>query len=121
MLCGIGVDIVDVPRMRRVLQRWGVRFQGKVFTEGEQRYAAGRQHADQILAARFAAKEAFAKATGEGWGIQFRWREVEVVNDDTGRPRLVLHGGTKERYGDRHLLLSLSHTEQQAIAIVTLE
>lgn len=121
MLRGVGIDIVDVGRIRRIVERWGVHFLDKVFTQKEQDYAARRHQAAEVLAARFAAKEAFAKATGEGWAGGFRWLEVEVVHDSKGRPRLALHGMTGERWRDRSVHLSLSHTEQQAVAIVTIE
>ena len=91
MLDGLGVDLVEVGRIRRACDRWGERFLRRVFTAGERAYCMRKVHPEQSLAARFAAKEAVLKAIGTG-----------------------LSGGI--RFGDRRVLLTISHTKELAIA-----
>lgn len=122
---GIGMDVVDLPRFRRTLERLGEPFVRRLFTDGEAAYAdrSPRRRAER-LAARFAAKEAFGKALGLGMTGRSQWREIEVEHDPRGRPLLVLHGETArhtEEFGVRHLHLSLSHDGEVAAAMVVLE
>lgn len=115
----VGVDLVEVGRIRAALQRHGDRFLRRVFTAAECDYCRGRAPA---LAARWAAKEAAAKALG--WGIgEIRWLDIEVVNDERGAPTLALHGEALTRasaLGLRAWAVSLSHTNEHAIAFVVL-
>ena len=112
-----GVDIVEVERVKRVVERWGQRFLDRVFTEGEQTYCAGRA---PNLAARFAAKEATMKALGTGVrGVS--WKEIEVVRQKSGAPSIRLYGRAKARcqsLGLSQLALSLSHSRDYAVASV---
>ncbi len=117
---GIGVDLVDVARLRESIERHGERFLARVFTEGELETCAGRT---ERLAARFAAKEAVAKAFGTGIGAAAAFVDIEVVNDAAGAPSIVLHGDarrTAATMGVQRVLVSLSHTAQQAMAQVML-
>lgn len=122
MIDGIGVDNVKVSRIALTLETYGERFERKIFTEEEIRYCryTPRRSAERY-AARFAAKEAFAKAIGTGVRMGFRWREVSVAKERSGRPRLHLEGEMLRRYGDLRLHISLSHTDEMAIAMVVLE
>lgn len=119
----VGVDLVEVARVKDLVSKYGSRFIHRVFTPREQA-ACGLNSARwqmERLAARFAAKEAVAKALGTGIGA-VAFREIEVVNDDLGRPELVLHGGAAElgrELGLQHWAISLSHTHEQAVAFVT--
>lgn len=116
---GVGVDAVDVDRMRRVLARTPG-FARRVFTEAERAHAARRRDPAQRLAARFAAKEAAMKALGVGLGA-FALGEVEVVVAESGAPRLVLHGAAARLAAEREVtswLVSLTHTEHTAVAVV---
>ena len=112
-----GVDIIEVGRVQQVLDRWGQRFLDRIFTEGEQAYCAGRA---PNLAARFAAKEATMKALGTGVrGVS--WKDIEVVRHTSGAPSLHLTGRALERFqslGLSHLALSLSHSRDNAVAMV---
>lgn len=112
----VGIDLVEVARLRRAVERFGERFLRRVFTPGELRHCLGRRDEAARLAARFAAKEAFVKAVGGG----VSWREVEVASDPGGRPRLVLHGRASAWSGARPRL-SLSHERSVAAAVVILE
>ncbi|NDJ53721.1 MAG: holo-[acyl-carrier-protein] synthase [Chloroflexi bacterium] len=112
-----GVDIIDVARVRDAAQRHGERFYQRFFTEAELT-ACGQRFPS--LAARIAAKEAVSKALGTGIG-DVRWVEIEVVNDERGRPVLNLYGDAATlatQLGLTEWDLSLSHTDRQAIAFV---
>ncbi len=118
----VGVDIVEIARVERVLRRYGERFLRKVFTPAEVIYSRGRA---PELAARFAAKEAAAKALGVGMRILapdgVGWQEVEVLGDWRGRPEVYLHGWAAARAAQLGLTrwaVSLSHEREFAIAFV---
>lgn len=112
-----GVDIIEIERIGRVLERWGQRFLNRIYTEGERAYCRGRP---QNLAVRFAAKEATMKALGTGLrGVG--WKDVEVVRAEGGAPSIRLHGralGRAEKLGVKELSLSLSHSRHYAVAFV---
>ncbi len=113
----IGVDLMDVERIERAIERYGDRFYARFFTDNERRACEGFP---QRLAARFAAKEATAKALGTGIG-DVGWTEIEVDCDERGRPCLHLHGNAARLAADLGLTIweiSLSHTKDQAIAFV---
>jgi len=119
-----GVDLVEVIRIEKALRRHGDRFLHHVFTEAEIAYCAGRP---LQLAARFAAKEAAAKALGCGLvalsGGGVNWREIEVVQTRQGQPRLELHGAAHRAALALNILdhtLSISHTDTLAIALVVM-
>ncbi len=112
-----GVDLIAVGRVESLLERYGARFAHRVFTDRELEACKGRP---DRLAARFAAKEAVSKALGTGIG-QVAWREIEVVSDSSGRPELRLEGRAAELAAELGLRLwsvSLSHTQEQAVAFV---
>ena len=116
----VGVDIVSVPRIGRAIDRWGQRFLDRVYTPQEIGYCRGRV---PELAVRFAAKEAISKALGVGiWGRGgIGWKEAEVCPDPLGKPEIMLHGRAVARAGALALdqwAISLSHTDEQAIAMV---
>ena len=121
MIIGVGVDIVEVDRIRAALEneRTGARFRTRVFTADEVAYCGRRRNGHESFAARFAAKEAVMKALGRAYG----WREIEVARTD-GPPTVRLHGRAQERaaaLGIRRFTLSLSHTAQLATAYVIAE
>src|SRR6202035_4200682 len=124
MIVGTGIDIAEVPRIAQALARHGDRFLHRVFTEGERRYCDSKANRMERYAARFAAKEAAMKALGTGWNHGVRWRDCEIVRMPGGRPTIAFHGQASEfaaRLGVRNTALSISHTEEQAIAQVILE
>lgn len=120
MVKGIGVDIVDNRRIEKILkQKCGQRFLDRVYTSLEMEYCKQKRKSVEHFSARFAAKEAVFKALGTGWSKGIAWRDVEVRNDGSGAPRVVLYGKAKEIFRDRgggRILLSLSHTSQIAVA-----
>ena len=114
MIIGIGIDILEVGRIQKVAER-NARFLDRVFTEKEILYSHPKRNNYQHLAARFAAKEAFFKAIGK----RIAWTDVEVVNEPSGQPRLVVHA--KEDFGFTRCHLSLSQLAEHALAVVILE
>ncbi len=121
MIKGIGVDIIEIERIRHLAEESGERFLERVFTAGELRYAAGKHHRYQHLAARFAAKEAASKALATGWSGAFRWTDVEVVNDPTGQPRIVLHGELERLLTGAAVHVTISHSDSHVVAVVVIE
>jgi holo-[acyl-carrier protein] synthase len=125
VITGTGVDLCEVDRIEKALAApHGDRLRERVFTTGEIAYAESKANKAERYAARFAAKEAGMKALGTGWRGGLGWRDLEVANLPSGRPTLRLHGRAAEiaqRLGVRNISLSLTHTAQQAMAIVILE
>lgn len=124
MIVSIGIDIIEVARVREVLSRTP-RFVERVFTLGERAYCDGRGVvAAQHYAARFAAKEAALKALQTGWSGGISWHDVEVAARDSGAPYLILNGEALrlfEETGATAIHLTLSHTSEHAVAQVVLE
>ena len=124
MIVGTGIDIAEVPRIRHAIERFGKRFIERIYTKGEIRYCDSKANRIERYAARFAAKEAAMKALGTGWNHGVRWRDCEVVRFPGGRPTMRFHGKAGEfaaKLGVKNIALSISHTEEQAIAQVILE
>ena len=124
MIVGTGVDLAEVPRIRRSIERFGTRFVHRVFTPAEIAYVERKASRFERYAARFAAKEAGMKAIGTGWRHGVRWRDFEVVNLPSGRPTLRLAGvaaQVAEKLGVRRISLSITHTAELGMAHVILE
>jgi holo-[acyl-carrier protein] synthase len=124
VIVSIGIDIIEVGRIREVLLRTP-RFAERVFTDAERAYCDSRGAvAAQHYAARFAAKEAALKALQTGWRGGISWRDVEVASKESGAPYLIFTGQVLEvfeKFGATATHLSISHTTQHAIAQVILE
>jgi holo-[acyl-carrier protein] synthase len=125
MILGTGIDVIDIERIARSIERYGDHFLRRVYTPGEIAYCQRkRRNAAESFAARFAAKEAAAKALGTGIGFGVTWREIEVGREPAGRPLLLLHGRAAEiarTMGVQHSSLSITHTGTQSMALVILE
>lgn len=124
MILGTGVDITEVPRIAASIDRFGERFLKRVFTDAEISYCESKQNKVERFAARFASKEAALKALGTGLRMGISWREVEVTRLPGGRPTMAFHGVAAQiaaKLGVKRSHLSLSHTEEHAIAYVILE
>jgi len=116
----VGVDLVEISRIRRAFDRWGDRFLQRVYTPAEIAYCRGRA---PELAVRFAAKEAVSKALGVGiwWPGGIGWHEAEVLADPLGKPEVHLHGSAAKRaqaLGLDQWAISLSHSDDHGIAMV---
>jgi holo-[acyl-carrier protein] synthase len=124
MILGIGTDLAEVDRIRESIARFGDRFLNRIYSTGERAYAASKANPVERLAARFAAKEAGMKAIGTGWSQGVTWQDFAVVNEESGRPTLALHGAAKRKadaMGVKRVSLSLTHTSATALAVVILE
>lgn len=121
---GIGVDLVECARIQHSLDRFGDRFLHRVFTDGEIEYSMSMKFPARHLAARFAAKEAVSKAFGTGIGKAMGWRDLDVRKKPSGEPYLVFAGEAEQLAQTRGVtsaLITLSHTDNHAMAMVVLE
>ena len=121
---GIGVDLVECARIQHSIDRFGDRFLHRVFTDGEIEYSMSMKFPARHLAARFAAKEAVSKAFGTGIGKAMGWRNIDIRKKPSGEPFLVFAGAAEnlaKQRGVTSALITLSHTEHHAIAMIVLE
>ena len=95
MIIGIGTDIIDITRIERVINRFGDRFKNRVFTKKEILKCEARKLSANSYAKRYAAKEACSKALGTGFRKGVYWRDIEVINNKSGKPELFLHNGAR--------------------------
>lgn len=124
MILGTGIDICEVPRIAQSIARFGERFLQRIFTPDEIRYCQRKRNSTERFAARFAAKEATMKALGTGQRQGVIWKDVEVTHAPGGRPVLRLSGMAAEiarKLGVSRTSLSLTHTENTAMAMVIFE
>jgi holo-[acyl-carrier protein] synthase len=124
MIVGSGIDLVEIGRIQHALNRYGARFLDRVYTRAEQNYCLSKRSSGESFAARFAAKEAAAKALGTGISRGVHWLEIEVVRERGGRPGVQFHGRAAEiaaGLGMARAALSLTHTAALAMASVVLE
>jgi holo-[acyl-carrier protein] synthase len=124
MIVGSGIDLVEIERIQQSMDRYGERFLNRIFTAAEQAYCLRKRKSAESFAARFAAKEAGAKALGTGINFGVGWLEIEVVREPSGRPTLRFHGraaAVAARLGAAHAALSITHTADLAMASVVLE
>ncbi len=124
MILGIGVDIIEVRRIRASFEKFGDRFINRVLRPDEIRYCLSHRDPGPFLAARFAAKEAISKAFGTGIGRQLGWQDMEVGRKESGEPFVILHDQGRAllaaRAADR-VHLTLTHTNEHAVAVAILE
>jgi len=122
MIFGIGTDLVEVDRIKKSIDNYGERFLKRIFTQYEIDYCEiYKENRYLHYAARFAAKESFSKAIGTGITKGFKFKEVGVKNEKSGKPNIILEGLMKEKYESYNTTVSLSHTDNNAIAMVIIE
>jgi len=124
MIVGTGIDLIEIERIQHSMDRFGSRFLDRIFTPAEKAYCLHRKQWAESFAARFAAKEAGAKALGTGISRGVGWQEIEVVRAPGRRPELRFHGRAAQfaaRLAVKHAALSLTHSKSQAMASVILE
>ncbi|MFA6925031.1 MAG: holo-ACP synthase [Bacteroidales bacterium] len=123
MILGTGIDIIEVERVENQISN-SKGFKETIFTKREIKYCESKKNKAQHYAARFAAKEAFFKAIGTGWRDGMSFVEIEILNNELGKPEVILHGKTKE-FSKKQLInnihVSLSHIKNLVTAIITLE
>lgn len=122
-IAGIGIDLVRIERIKKTVEKWGDSFLNRVFTRNELDYSYSHVLPYPHLAGRFGVKEAFLKAIGTGWGRGIGWTDIEVLRDETGKPKVILYGNLnnlilKKRI--KEILVSISHERDYAIAQVVL-
>ena len=124
MIVGMGIDVAEVPRIQAVIESQKERFLRRVFTPEEAAYCEQFKNKYERYSGRFAVKEAAMKALGTGWSRGVRWVDLEIVRMRGGRPTLVLKGQARkiaDALGVKNIVVSITHTEAQAIAQVIFE
>jgi len=124
MIIGTGIDIVEIGRIQGVMERLKDRFILRVFTAAEQEFCRAHRDPAPHFAARFAAKEALFKALGTGWAKGVTWLDVEVVRERPAAPVMTLYGEARklsDQMGVQRVHVTLSHSDQWAVAMVILE
>jgi holo-[acyl-carrier protein] synthase len=124
MVLGLGTDLIETGRVEESIKRFGERFLERIFSPGEIAYCKRKKNAAESFAARFAAKEAGAKALGTGISRGVTWKEFEVRREASGKPSLHLSGRAAElagAMGVRRIQLSLTHSREFALAVVVVE
>jgi holo-[acyl-carrier protein] synthase len=123
MIIGTGIDIIEVARIEKVMSR-DIGFRDKIFTPLEIDYCESKKNKYQHYAARFSAKEAMLKAIGTGWRFGIRFADIEVYNDDLGKPHIRVFEKAKELIANlsvSEIHVSLSHLKEMATAVVIIE
>jgi holo-[acyl-carrier protein] synthase len=123
LIYGIGIDIIEVSRVQKAIER-DIGFREKIFTPGEIEYCETKRMKFIHYAARFSAKEAFLKAIGTGWRFGLRFAEIGVFHDELGKPHIIATGKAEELLRDLGIAkihVSLSHLKDTATAVVVLE
>jgi holo-[acyl-carrier protein] synthase len=124
MVLGLGTDLIETGRVQQSIDRFGDRFLERIFSPGEIAYCKRKKNAAESFAARFAAKEAGAKALGTGISRGVTWKEFEVKREASGKPSLHLSGRAAElaaAMGVKRIQLSLTHSRELALAVVVVE
>ena len=112
MILGIGIDIIEIERIQQSVEKFGDSFLNKIFTKTELDYSLSKKNKYQHLAARFAAKEAIAKALYSIGDEGFEWKNVEIYNEQNGLPKAKLFGKLKELVGEgNELKITMSHSQ----------
>ena len=124
MICGVGIDLVENNRMEKIIKKWGDKFINRIFSDEEIKYCEKHINSSTHYGVRFAAKESFLKALGIGLGMGIKLSDIEVMNDENGKPSLMLCGEAKNQIEKKRITkvhLSLTHTKSYSTAIVLLE
>ena len=119
MIKGIGIDIIEVARIKRMIEKYGDKFFQRILTEKEIAYCKSFGNAELHFAGRFASKEAYSKAIGTGISRDFRWKDIEILNDERGKPHI--HHTVENEYSKLRFEISISHTKDYGCAVVVCE
>jgi holo-[acyl-carrier protein] synthase len=123
VIFGIGTDIIDVKRVEKMLSK-GKQYLEAVFTEKEINYCEKKVRKAEHYASRYAAKEAILKAVGTGWRGKLTYHDIEIINDNSGKPHVFVQGEVRKFFDLNKIIttsISLSHTKETAIAFIILE
>ena len=124
MICGIGIDLIEVHRIREAIEKYGDRFLNRIYTPVEIEYCSTKKNSAIHYAGRFAAKEAAFKAMERGWGGDISWKEIEIHNEPSGAPRITFYGKALQLVQEKKVIrafVTISHIEEHATAAVVLE
>ena len=124
MIFGVGIDIVQIGRIKKAIERYGERFKNRIFTGREQAYCSEKVFTFESYAARFAVKEAAFKALGRGWDECGGFTSIEVINDEHNRPYIIFHGRAEQYIGSinvKHVFVSITHDADISAAVVVIE
>ena len=119
MIKGVGIDIIEVKRIREIMEKHGDRFFQRILTDTEIAYCKTFSKPELHFAGRFAAKEAYSKSIGTGIGKEYSWKDIEILNDNKGKP-FINHTKDNE-FSKLKFKVSISHTEEYGCAVVTCE
>jgi len=118
MVIGIGIDIIEIERIKKSIDTYGDSFLNKIFTQNELDYCLAKHNKYQHLAARFAAKEAIYKALTSGWEKDATWKSMEIINEPNGLPVVKFIGKLKEFMSDdKDIKISLSHSDNYVTCV----
>lgn len=119
MIKGIGIDIIEVSRIKGMMDKYGDKFFKRILTDNEIAYCKSFVNAELHFAGRFASKEAYSKAIGTGISKNFGWKDIEILNDERGKPYI---NHTKDtEFSKLHFEISISHTNNYGCAVVVCE
>jgi len=116
MILGLGNDILEIDRIRASIERHGLHFLNRLFSQREQDYCYKFQDASPHFAGRFCAKEAVAKALGTGFGADLAWHDIEIINNEQGKPIVHFSKQIREKYNNPHFFVTISHCNSYATA-----
>lgn len=118
MVIGIGIDIIEIARVKKSIDTFGDSFLNKIYTQNELDYCLAKHNKYQHLAARFAAKEAIYKALASGWEKDATWKSMEIINEPNGLPVVKFIGKLKEFMSDdKDIKISLSHSDNYVTCV----
>jgi holo-[acyl-carrier protein] synthase len=118
MVLGIGIDIIEIDRIKKSVDKYGDLFLNKIYTETEINYSLSKKNKYQHLAARFAAKEAIYKALSSDTNYIYSWQDIEIYNESNGLPKVLLSGPLKDYLGaDKELKISMSHSDNYVTCV----
>ncbi len=117
MIIGVGIDIIEIERIKKSIDSFGDHFINKIFTQIERDYCESKKNKYQHYAARFAAKEAIVKSFSASKLTSFNWQDMEIYNEADGTPKVNFFGKLKEFLGnDKAIQISLSHSENYVVS-----
>ncbi|MDN3504278.1 MAG: holo-ACP synthase [Rhabdochlamydiaceae bacterium] len=116
-ILGIGNDIIEVARITESIEKFGDKFLDKLFSKKEQEYCKKHRKSELRVAGRFAAKEAIAKALGTGFGEELSWLDIEIINNEKGKPEVIFSSSLDSKLNKTSLQVSISHCNSYAAAV----
>ena len=119
MVKGVGIDIIEVSRIKRIMEKYGDKFFKRILTDNEINYCKSFPNSELHFAGRFASKEAYSKAIGTGISKDFGWKDIEILNDIRGKP--YINHIKETEYTQFHFEISISHTKEYGCSVVICE